>query len=313
MWKYNQTMMKQLYKTIVAQSTKVFFMGGLVATAMFSSCTADEEIPVENNHGRVEFSLEGNAATRATTTTLSKEEAGEFWITIFKGSDVSKVKTQLKNLDTKLSAGNGYTATAENCDEPTALSANEGWGQRRFYGMSDLFSIKIGEVTKVGIPCSVANTGVEVVFDESVPSYFTTSYKVTVSDGSRSIVFDSETGGSTVAGETTYGKTGYFNVSEDSTCTVSYTIEAYSDYLRLVKTRSLTLKQATISRLHLKFVPGMYDLDVNVYNEDIYVEQGIEITDKDVIQDDGSADLDSSHDDFEDSDDDVDINDYNQM
>ena len=153
-------MMKQLYKTIVAQSTKIFFIGGLAATAMFSSCTADEEILDGNNHGRVEFSLEGNATTRATTTTLSKEEAGEFWITIFKGSDVSKVKTQLKNLDTKLSAGYGYTATAENCDELTALSANDGWGQRRFYGVSDLFAIKIGEVTKVGIPCSVANTGV---------------------------------------------------------------------------------------------------------------------------------------------------------
>lgn len=311
MWKYNQMMMKQLYKMIVAQSTKVFFMGSLVATAMFSSCTADKEILDENNHGRVEFSLESNTATRATTTTLSKDEAGEFWITIFKGSDVSKVKTQLKNLDNKLSAGSGYTATAENCDELTALSANEGWGQRRFYGISDLFAIKIGEVTKVGIPCSVANAGVEVVFDESVPRYFTTSYKVTVSDGSRTMVFDSATGGSTVAGETTYGKTAYYNVSDNGTHTVSYTIEAYSDYLRLVKTRTLTLKKATVSRLHLTFVPGMYDLDVNVYNEDIFVEQGLEITDKDVIQDDGSADLDGSHNDFEDSDEDVDINDYN--
>ena len=41
-------MMKQLYKMIVAQSTKVFFMGSLVATAMFSSCTADEEILDKN-------------------------------------------------------------------------------------------------------------------------------------------------------------------------------------------------------------------------------------------------------------------------
>ena len=304
-------MMKQLYKMIVAQSTKVFFMGSLVATGMFSSCTADEEILDENNHGRVEFSLESNSATRATTTTLSKEEAGEFWITIFKGSDVSKTKTQLKNLDTQLSAGYGYTATAENCDEWVALSANEGWGQRRFYGVSDLFAIKIGEVTKVGIPCSVANSGVEVVFDESVPRYFTTSYKVTVSDGTRSMVFDSVTGGSIVAGVTTYGKTGYFNVSDKGTHEVTYSIEAYSDNLRLVKTRSLTLKKATISRLKLNFVPGTYELDIHIQNEDMYVDQKVDITDKDVIQDDGSADLDSSHDDFEESDEDVDINDYN--
>lgn len=313
MWKYNQTMMKQLYKTIVAQSNKVFFMGCLVATAMLSSCTADEDFIEESNLGKVVFSLESNSTTRATTTTLSKEEAGEFWITIFKGSDVSKVKTQLKDLDNKLSAGNGYTATAENCDEPTALSANEGWGQRRFYGVSDLFSIKIGEVTKVGIPCSVANTGVEVVFDESVPNYFTTSYKVTVTDGNRSMIFDSVTGGSTVAGETTYGNTAYFNVSNDGTCNVTYSIEAYSDNLRLVKSRTITLKKATISRLNLTFVPGTYELDIQVQNEDMYIEQNVEITDNDVTQDDGSADLDSGHDNYEESDDDVDINDYNQM
>lgn len=304
-------MMKQLYKTILTQSTKMVFMGSLMAVAVFSSCTADEEILDENNHGRVEFSLESNSATRATTTTLSKEEAGEFWITIFKGSDVSKTKTQLKNLDTQLSAGYGYTATAENCDELVALSANEGWGQRRFYGVSDLFAIKIGEVTKVGIPCSVANSGVEVVFDESVPRYFTTSYKVTVSDCTRSMVFDSVTGGSIVAGVTTYGKTGYFNVSDKGTHEVTYSIEAYSDNLRLVKTRSLTLKKATISRLKLNFVPGTYELDIHIQNEDMYVDQKVDITDKDVIQDDGSADLDSSHDDFEESDEDVDINDYN--
>ena len=306
-------MMKQLYKTKVVQSTKLFLMGCLVATAMFSSCAADEEILDEKNLGKVEFSLENNSTTRATTTTLSKEEAGEFWITIFKGTDVSKTKTQLKNLDTQLSAGYGYTASAENCDETIAISANDGWGQRRFYGISDLFAIKIGEITKVGIPCSVANTGVEVVFDESVSNYFTTSYKVTVSDGYRSLVFDSVTGGSSVAGETTYGNTAYFNVSNDGTCNVTYSIEAYSDNLRLVKSRTITLKKATISRLNLTFVPGTYELDIQVQNEDMYIEQNVEITDNDVTQDDGSGDLDSGHDNYEKSDDDVGINDYNQM
>ena len=45
----------------------------------------------------------------------------------------------------------------------------------------------------------------------------------------------------------------------------------------------------------------------------MYIEQNVEITDNDVTQDDGSGDLDSGHDNYEESDDDVDINDYNQM
>jgi hypothetical protein len=73
----------------------------------------------------------------------------------------------------------------------------------------------------------------------------------------------------------------------------------------------LTLRKATISRLLLTFIPGMYDLDVNIHNEDIYIEKDIEITNKDVTQDDGSTEMDSNHDGFEESDDNVDINDYN--
>lgn len=297
--------MKQLYNII-----------SLGIACLLASCSAEHEILPDNSQdsskllGKVEFTITGNN-TRATTTTLSQKEAGEFWITIFKGGELSREKVQLKNLNSQLATGYGYMALAENCDENMAVIANEGWGQRRFYGSSNLFGIKIGETTKVGISCSVVNAGIEVVFDESVPQYFTKTYKVTVSDGERTIVFDSQTAGASRGEEITDGKTAYFNVSEDGTYTINYTIEAYGESIRLVKTRTLTLSKATISRMRLKFVPGIYDLEISVDNENIIIEQNIEISDKDITPDDGTTDIDSNHNSFEESEDEVDINDYN--
>lgn len=300
MLKFNMTMMKKLYSLAI-----------LALSFLIVSCSEENRLLDHDEMGSVDFTIEGKTNTRATSTVLSQEEAKEFWITIFKGTDLTREWTQLKNLDTRLYVGYGYTATVENCDETHAITTNEGWGQRRYTGQSAPFAIKAGEITKVGISCSVANTGVEVVFDESVPKYFTTSYKVTVADSDRSLLFDSTTGGSIISGKETSGKTGYFNVSNDGTHTINYTIEAYGANLRLIKTSSVTLNKAKISRLKFTFVPGTFELDVDVNNEDMLVEQNIKITQDDVIQDDGSADMDSNHDSFNESDEDVDINDYN--
>ena len=75
----------------------------------------------------------------------------------------------------------------------------------------------------------------------------------------------------------------------------------------------MVVTKAKISRLTLIFIPGTLDLDIAIDQEDIFVELGIEITDKNVIQDDGSADVNGAHDDFEESSDGVDISDYGQQ
>ena len=197
--------------------------------------------------------------------------------------------------------------------EPEAESANDGWGQRRYAGQSASFAIKPGETTKVGVGCTVANAGVEVVFDETMAHHFTTSYSVTITEGERIIVFDKLTGGKREAGVITPGSVAYYNVDENDTRTLTYTIEAYGEGKRLVKTDNMTLRKSKISRLTLVFVPGTLGLDVTIDQTELFVSQGIEITPNDVIQDDGSADISGIHDGFEASDDNVDISDYGQQ
>ena len=75
----------------------------------------------------------------------------------------------------------------------------------------------------------------------------------------------------------------------------------------------MAVTKAKISRLTLTFVPGTLGLYVTIDQTDLFVSQGIEITPNDVIQDDGSTDIIGEHDDFEASDDNVDISDYGQQ
>ena len=288
----------------------------LLTAYLLGACSADiPETPIPSTAdneqwGTLELSL--GSATRATSTVISKEEADNYWVTIYKGQDLIREKTRLKDLNARLSAGLGYVVEAESCLEPEAESANNGWGQRRYTGQSASFAIKPGETTKVGVGCTVVNAGVEVVFDETMAHHFTTSYSVTITEGERTIVFDEQTGGKREAGVITSGKVAYYNVDESDTRTLTYTIEAYGEGKRLVKTDNMTMRKSKISRLTLVFVPGTLGLDVTIDQTDLFVSQGIEINPNDVIQDDGSADINGEHDGFEASDDDVDISDYGQ-
>lgn len=293
------------------------FSFALLTAYLLGACSADiPEATISpaddcEQWGTLELSL--GSATRATSTVISKEEADNYWVTVYKGQEICREKTRLKDLETRFSAGLGYVVEAESCLEPEAESANNGWGQRRYTGQSASFAIKPGETTKVGVGCTVANAGVEVVFDETMAHHFTTSYSVTITEGGRTIVFDKLTGGKREAGVITPGSVAYYNVDESNTRTLTYTIEAYGEGKRLVKTVSMAVTKAKISRLTLTFVPGTLGLDVTIDQADLFVSQGIEITPNDVIQDDGSADIGGEHDGFEASDDNVDISDYGQQ
>ena len=289
----------------------------LLTAFLLGACSADITEttipPIDDTEqwGTLELSL--GSATRATSTVISKEEADNYWVTVYKGQDISRETTRLRDLNKRLSAGYGYIVEAESCLEPEAESANNGWGQRRYAGQSASFAIKPGETTKVGVGCTVANAGVEVVFDETMAHHFTTSYSVTITEGERTIIFDEHTGGKREAGVITPGSVAYYNVDDSGTRTLTYTIEAYGFGKRLVKTATMVVTKAKISRLTLIFIPGTLDLDIAIDQEDMFVELGIEITDKNVIQDDGSADVNGAHDDFEESSDGVDISDYGQQ
>lgn len=292
----------------------------LLVALLFVGCVHEVEIPmtpvepattVEEEMGDFELTLTGETQTRATTTTISKEEADNFLITIYKGSDIVRNTAPLKEINTKLSAGYGYKVKAESCSEQEAITVNDGWGQRRYAGLSASFSIKAGQTTAVSVGCSVANAGLEVVFDESVPAYFTTSYDVTITEGDRTIVFDKITAGTKVGGEVNQGEIAYFNVDDDGKHTITYTITAVGPKT-LVKTGTMVLNKAKISRINLNYERSDFSFVIFLEEEDLFMEDYINITADDIKVDDGKTESNTTHDTYVEDPTSVDYNDYGQ-
>lgn len=297
------------------------YLSLILSSLLFASCMVHEmdmpngkQTPAETEEeqmGNIEVTLTGERQTRATTTVITKEEADNFLITIYKGSDVYRETARLKDMNTRLSAGYGYKVFAESCSETEAITSNSGWGQRRYAGMSAPFAVKAGQTTPVSVGCSVANAGVEVIFDESVPAYFTTSYDITITEGNRTIVFDAITGGTQSGNEINQGEVAYFNVDEEGHHTVTYTITAVGPKT-LTKTATLELTKAKISRIKLNYERSNFNFVIFLEEQDIFMEDYIYITDDDIQVDNGNTETSTSHDNFTEDDTNVDIGTYGQ-
>lgn len=292
----------------------------ILCSLLLTACLVSEKdmpaptptpVETEEEMGSFELTLTGERQTRATSTVITKEEADNFLITIYKGSDVYRETARLKDINTRLSAGYGYKIFAESCSETEAITTNYGWGQRRYAGMSAPFAVKAGQTTPVSVGCSVANAGVEVVFDESVPAYFTTSYDITITEGNRTIVFDAITGGTQVGGEINQGEVAYFNVDEEGHHTITYTINAVGPKT-LTKTGTLELTKAKISRIKLNYERSNFNFVIFLEEQEIFLEDYINISDDDIKVDDGNTETSTSHDNFTEDDTNVDIGTYGQ-
>ncbi|MBO4613212.1 MAG: DUF4493 domain-containing protein [Bacteroidaceae bacterium] len=292
----------------------------ILCSLLLTACLVSEKdmpaptpapVETEEEMGSFELTLTGERQTRATSTVITKEEADNFLITIYKGSDVYRETARLKDINTRLSAGYGYKIFAESCSETEAITTNYGWGQRRYAGMSAPFAVKAGQTTPVSVGCSVANAGVEVVFDESVPAYFTTSYDITITEGNRTIVFDAITGGTQVGGVINQGEVAYFNVDDEGHHTITYTINAVGPKT-LTKTGTLELTKAKISRIKLNYERSNFNFVIFLEEQEIFLEDYINISDDDIKVDDGNTETSTSHDNFTEDNTNVDIGTYGQ-
>ena len=275
-------------------------IAAIAVIAIPTACTTDS-LPAatetvtstpSDSLGTIDLTL--TAATRATTTHITQEEANNFLVTIYKGSDLVRTATRLADLNTSLPAGYGYRVMAENCTREDAVTANDGWGQKRFAGYSTSFAVKAGQTTAVNVGCSVANAAIEVVFDQSVAEFFTTSYSVTVTDGDRVITFDSTTAGSQQGDVVTDGRTAYFNLDDDGTHQVEYTIHAVGPKT-LTRTGTLTLSQAKISRINLNYERSLFDFVITLDEQEMVIDEVVNITDADITTEDGTTDIIATH------------------
>lgn len=165
--------------------------------------------------------------------------------------------------------GTGYVVSAESCTAAEAESANDGWGQRRYWGESKTFDIKANENTDVSVECRMANAGLCVDFEESFTSFFTEGYTVTIVDN-RDLEFN----------KNTTGKVAYYNVGSDGTHNVRLLVNASAGWDGMLNTidRTLSLRQGHTYCLHIrKGMPESGTMGVIITTEDFAEGESEEI------------------------------------
>lgn len=188
--------------------------------------------------GSIEVQLRGSS-TRATTSTITQEEANLFLVTITKSDEVIAQQTQLGKVGhMTFPAGYGYKLFVESITESDAETLNDGWGAKRFTGNSKSFGIQAGQTTAVAVNCTVANAAVAVNLEAE-------GCTVIVSGGTRSLT-------------TTEDKIAYFNIPQTGKLDVTLTIQKDGE---TIKEETLPLEPAQVK-------------DVNIVNKEPEPETG---------------------------------------
>lgn len=294
---------------------KNFLLAWACFMGMLTACTSESGLEVQTGQdsaeGKMALAFTGSAPTRGTTTTISPEEAKTFLITVSQGGTVVRGPQTLGTMDMRFPVGQGYSVYAESCTEADAEANNNRWGQKRFVGTSEEFGINKGQTTEVSVGMSVDNASLCVIINPSLSNYFKKSCTISVTEGDRTLVWNYDNAGKVVDGQTIDGQVAYFNVGDEGTRTISYTIKAVSDDKTIEKTGTITLSRAKNSRLNLAYDSGFFNLTVNVNEENLYVDSKLTVGPDDITQDDGATDAIGGNDDFNIDDSEVDYDQYN--
>lgn len=264
----------------------------LCASFLLMACTSDEGLsPIEpvDDCGRLELHL--GVSTRATTTVISAAEARNFLITVTRGQDIVRGPQALGDMDLRFPAGQGYAVFAENCNEDTAESANGGWGQKRFIGLSSDFGIQHSQTTQVTVGLGVANAAFCVVIAPAMAHYFRESGSVVVAVDGRQLVWTMDNAGCPQQeGIVAEGQMAFFNIPEEGTRTINYAIRMVADGGQIIEqTGSATLSPAKNTRLNINAASGEMGLSIHVDEQILTAQELLVVGPDDVIQDDGKT------------------------
>lgn len=271
-----------------------------VATGMCSCLGQDDFMQNAENadFGKIELSFTGKNETRSSTTTISPEEAKNFLITVSQGGQVVRGPQTLGTMNMRFPVGQGYKVYAESCTEADAERNNNQWGQKRFVGTSEEFGISKGETTTARVGMSVDNAAMCVVINPSLENYFKESCTITLSEVDRNLCWTYDNAGKVEDGVANDGQIAYFNVGEEGTRQITYTIVAVADSKTITKEGTITLTRAKMSRLNLAYESGFFDLTVDLSEEELYIDSDLTVGSQDIIQDDGATDGIGNNDDF---------------
>ena len=190
------------------------------------------------------------------------EEEIDYLVSVARDNDIVVSPVRFSSISGQISlpAGN-YTLMAESCTKNEAESEPAVFGQPRYTG-SKPFSIEPNKGTSVSMTCTMANAAFKVVKDAS---FHYTTFTVSATLNGRTLNFTDDS------------QMGYFNVGEDGTATLAYTVVATDDEGNEGHgSGSIALKARNLSRLHLKG-STLGSIDLSVTYDDTFTPHVTEI------------------------------------
>lgn len=225
------------------------FLAALCAM-LLTACLSEVDAP-RGSQGTFSLDLATDSLTAEVVTRaprqLNDAEAATFLVTLTDGEGeevwTQRIFSSITLADRTQPLGTGYIVTAENITTVAAEALNEGWGARRYAGTSQPFAVVASQTTHVTVPCSMANAGLCVTFDNSFTSFFS-DFAVTTSDA-RNLLFNAANAETAIA---------YYNTdAATATIDVPILITASAGWDGTVRlSRILTLQAGKITRLAVK-------------------------------------------------------------
>lgn len=165
---------------------KKTILSAMMFAALFASCSSNEDF---EGYGKIAVNVDndltvGTVQTREATTVSGTDELNKYTYTVSRTSSTSTWSGDYSYITgANFAAGTDYYLEAENCTAAAAKTANSNYGQLRVYGKTaNAFSITAGQTTSVSLTCTVANSKVSVIRDNSLSSYFS-ACTINVGDG----------------------------------------------------------------------------------------------------------------------------------
>jgi hypothetical protein len=157
---------EQKYKTM-----KKLILSTL-AVAILASCSNDALDPVE--FGTLSLTVQNDTNIGATLT-RADSDYDSYGVKITNSSNSTNYTTTygaLRGTTYTLGAATGYSIEAYNCTEEVSKTANDNYGQARYYG-SNTFGITANSNTDVTVACSMSNSKVSTAYTDDFKKAFT--------------------------------------------------------------------------------------------------------------------------------------------
>ena len=190
------------------------------------------------------------------------DEEIDYLVSVVRNNDVVVSPVRFSSISGHISLPAGaYTLMAESCTKNEAENRPTIFGQPRYTG-SKPFSIEPNKGTSVSMTCTMANAAFKVVKDAS---FYYTSFTVSATLNGRTLDFTDDS------------QMGYFNVGEDGTATLAYTVVATDAEGNVGRGKgSIALQARNLSRLHLKG-SQLGSIDISVTYDDTFTPYVTEI------------------------------------